>query len=118
MQESVKRKYCRKRKREVEESNGIEQCSIEGCNRKAADSGTCKTKHKGYNLCRHDGCTNRSKKGGVCIRHGAKVKTCSHEGCTKLAQKGGVCVKHGAEVKTCNVLDKLGKEEFVLSMEQ
>ena len=81
------------------------ECSVEECNRKAADSGTC-SKHGGYNHCSKDGCTNRAKKGGVCIKHGAvvKKKTCNHEGCTNKVQIGGVCAKHGAKrvKKTCS----------------
>ena len=99
----------KKRKRGVEESNESIQksarieCSVEGCSYKAADSGTCKTKHKGYNLCKEEGCTNQSKKGGVCYIHGAKVKrkTCNHEGCTNGAIRKGVCQRHGAKRKTC-----------------
>ena len=78
------------------------ECSVEGCTGKAADSGTCKKKHKGYDLCSHEGCTNRVKKGGVCLKHGAVMKTCSHEGCTNRVQKGGLCIRHGAVLKTCS----------------
>ena len=105
-----KRRYSGKRKREVEESsvsvkkNARIECSVQGCNRKAADSGTCGAKHNGYNHCSQDGCTNKAQKGGVCVRHGAKTvrKTCKHDGCISLARKGGVCTKHGAVVKTCS----------------
>ena len=76
-------------------------CSVEGCNRKAAKSGTCKAKHKGYNLCSYEGCTNKVVKGGVCYGHGAPLKTCSHDGCGSKAVQGGVCYRHGAVVKTC-----------------
>ena len=84
IQESIDIQRCtkkkRKRKREVGESNesikktAYIECSVEGCNRKAADSGTCSRKHKGYKYCSYEGCTNKTQKGGVCIRHGAKVK--------------------------------------------
>ena len=76
------------------------QCSIEGCTRKAADSGTCKTDHGGYYHCKQEGCTNKAVQGGVCSRHGASAlrKTCIHEGCTSLARgKERVCTKHGAK---------------------
>jgi len=130
-----KKRHCSKRKREVEKSNrSVEkatriECSVEGCTRKAADSGTCKTKHGGRNYCSQDGCTNYSQKGGVCIRHARKkdYRTCSIEGCNRKAagngrcriehggynlcnqdgctnrvQKGGVCLRHGAVVRyTC-----------------
>ena len=81
-----KKRYCRKRKRKVKEvSNAVQktvciECSVEGCTGKAADSGTCKRKHKGYNYCSQEGCTNKRVQGGVCQRHGAVVKprkTCS-----------------------------------------
>jgi len=105
-----KRSRSKRKREEVEESNRSVQktarmeCSVDGCTRKAADSGTCKKKHKGYNYCRQDGCTKRVQKEGVCIKHGAKVKTCSYDGCTSNAQKGGVCKSHGAVVKrkTCS----------------
>jgi len=106
-----RKRHCSKRKRKVEgeESDKSVQkvvrieCSIEGCTYKAADSGTCKAKHRGWNYCSQEGCTNIAQKGGVCIKHGASwtKKTCKHEGCTNIAQKGGVCVKHGAKV-TCS----------------
>jgi len=96
-------------KEQLEESNGSvlkaarRTCSVEGCNRKAADTGTCMREHGGYNLCGHDGCTKAAQKGGVCIRHGHEaavtIKACRHEGCKNYAQIGGVCVKHGAVVK-------------------
>ena len=105
-----KRRYSSKRKREVEERIGSTQktarieCSVEGCNRKAADSGTCMKKHKGYKHCSQDGCTKHIQKGGVCVKHGAikKPKTCSHGGCTNHVVNEGVCIKHGAKVKTCS----------------
>jgi len=56
------------------------KCSVEGCNGKAADSGTCRKKHKGYNHCSQEDCTNQVVKGGICRRHGAK-QTCSLNGC-------------------------------------
>ena len=112
IQETTKKKrYSGKRKRELEESNGSVQktahiiCSVEGCTRKAADSGKCK-KHNGYYHCKQQGCTKASQNGGVCIRHGAVVKrkTCRHEGCLNNVIKGGVCIKHGAKKvrKTCS----------------
>ena len=116
-QESMDIKHTRRKKRsrskrkeevEGEESNGGSvkkvariECSVEGCKLKAADSGTCKTKHGGYNHCKQEGCTKAAQKGGVCIRHGAVQKTCSRDSCTNIAVKGGVCVRHGAKVKTC-----------------
>jgi len=134
---SKKRRHSGKRKRKEGERNGYVQkaarleCSVEGCSGKAADSGTCGAKHKGYNHCSHDGCTNKVVRGGVCIRHkefaiekddrvcsfeGCNRKAadsgtcfvkhkgysyCSHEGCTNIVVNRGVCVKHGAVVKTC-----------------
>jgi len=104
-----KRSYCNKRKREVESNKPVQkviriECSVEGCNRKAAGNGRCRTDHGGYNLCSQEECTNKAQKGGVCARHGAVVKNkiCTHDGCTNQAQKGGVCVKHGAILKTCS----------------
>ena len=99
-----------KRKREAEESDvSVEkaariECSVEGCTGKAADSGTCKWKHGGWNYCSHEGCTNQVRNRGVCIRHGASwtKKTCTHEGCISISQKGGFCVKHGEKRKTCS----------------
>lgn len=52
---------------EADVSNGSVQkanhmtCSVEGCNRKAADSdsGTCKTEHGGYKYCKHEGCITK-----------------------------------------------------------
>ena len=96
----------KKRKREKEESNGsVEktariECSIEGCNRKAADSGKCRKKHNGYNYCSQEGCTKAVQKGGVCRSHKEfameivkKVDyvTCSVEGCTRKAAGNGRC---------------------------
>lgn len=77
-------------------------CSVEGCNRKAADNGKCKAIHGGRNYCSHaDGCTKAAHKGGLCIKHGAKKKICSIDGCTNNVIQGGVCKRHGAVVKTC-----------------
>jgi len=80
-----------------------DELSVEGCTGKAADSGTCKYKHGGYDHCKHEGCTNQVINKGVCVKHGAAVKTCKHEGCTNKARgKEGVCAKHGAVLKTCS----------------
>ena len=51
VQESIKRRYSGKRKRKVDKSNSNRsiqkairiECAVEGCTRKAADSGTCWT---------------------------------------------------------------------------
>jgi len=99
-----------KRNREVVESNGSSsqkatriECSVEGCNGKAADNGRCKTNHGGRNYCSQGGCTNLEVKGGVCRRHleFAIVKekgphmTCSVEGCNYKAADSGMCkAKH------------------------
>jgi len=104
-----KRSRSKRKREEVEESNRFVQktarieCSVEGCTGKAADSGTCMKKHKGYKHCSQEGCTNRAKKGGVCIKHGAVVKNkiCSHDGCKNKAVQGEVCMRHGAKRKTC-----------------
>ena len=104
-----KKRRCSKRKRDIKEKNGYVQktvrieCSVEGCTRKAADSGKCKTKHGGRYLCKHERCTTKVQKGGVCIQHGAKRvrKICKHEECTNYSQKEGVCVRHGG-YKTCS----------------
>ena len=64
--------------REVEESCGSVQktarieCSIEGCNRKAAGNGRCKSKHGGRDYCSYEGCTKQARKGGVCVKHGER----------------------------------------------
>jgi len=109
----TKRRYCSKRKREEEESNeSVKQtarieCSVEGCKRKAADSGTC-SKHGGYNYCSQDGCTNRVHSGGVCRRHRefAIKKTahmiCSVEGCTRKAADSGTCRAKHKGYKHCS----------------
>ena len=85
--------------RSIQKATRIE-CSVEGCTGKAADSGTCMKKHKGYNLYSHEVCTNKFVKGGV-YRHGAKrkVMTCSHRGCTNQVVQGGVCNKRHDAVK-------------------
>lgn len=44
-------------------------CSVDGCNRKAADNGKCKAKHGGCNYCSHEDCTSIAKVGGRCFRH-------------------------------------------------
>jgi len=114
------RRYRGKRKREAEEINGTIQktarveCSVEGFTGKAADSGTCSTKHRGYKHCSQDGCTNQVQNRGVCVKHGAKVEICSHDGCTKHAKRGGFCVRHGAK-QNAVMMDaptKLRMEEF------
>jgi len=110
-----KRRHCSKRKREeVEESNGSAkktarvECSVEGCTRKAADSGTCRKKHKGYNYCNHEGCIKEARKGGVCNRHKefAIVKkddrVCSVEGCTRKAAGNGRCKKDHGGYNVCS----------------
>jgi len=105
-----KRSRSKRKREEVEESNRSSQktarmeCSVEGCTGKAADSGTCKYKHGGYDHCKHEGCTNQVINKGVCQRHGAVVKrkTCNYEGCTNQVIKGGVCHRHGAKRKICS----------------
>ena len=46
-------------------------CSVEGCTRKASDSGKCHEEHGGYNYCNIDGCQTPRVKNGLCSKHGA-----------------------------------------------
>ena len=43
------------------------ECSVEGCNRKAAESGTCFKKHRGYKYCTHEDAPNKLGREGFVL---------------------------------------------------
>jgi len=96
-------------------------CSVEGCTRKACDSGMCDKEHGGYNYCDFDGCENIRVKSGLCIKHGAcgYCTECGGKNDRSGMKNSDLCIScWSKKVNQENKKDDLAREEGQESQEE